>query len=148
MLVLTFRAGREPVALDIRRVREVIPRVRLTPLTGAPPWLAGVFVYHGRVIPVMDLHRLAGAGDCPAHLSSRIILVPVAGTDCLIGLLASQVADLRELPDGSPVAPIRGAVDFGPVVADTGGIIRLLEPERLFSTADWEQILAAAGVSS
>ena len=28
MLVLTFQAGREAFALDIRRVREVVPRVR------------------------------------------------------------------------------------------------------------------------
>ena len=30
MMVLTFQVGREPLALDIRRVREVVPRVRLT----------------------------------------------------------------------------------------------------------------------
>jgi hypothetical protein len=29
MLVLTFQVGREPLTLDIRRVREVVPRVRL-----------------------------------------------------------------------------------------------------------------------
>ena len=148
MLVLTFRAGREPVGLDIRRVREVIPRVRLTPLTGGPDWLAGVFVYRGRVIPVADLHKLAGAGDCPPHLSSRIVLVPVGNDDQLIGLLASQVADLRELPDGVAAAPVAGGwgSDFGPVVADSGGVIRLLDPERLFAPTAWQQVLAAAGV--
>jgi chemotaxis-related protein WspB len=146
MLVLTFRAGREPVGLDIRRVREVIPRVRLTPLTGGPDWLAGVFVYRGRVIPVADLHKLGGAGDCPPHLSSRIVLVPVGGDDQLVGLLASQVADLRELPDGATSSAIGGDANFGPVVADGGGVMRLLDPERLFSPAAWKQVLAAAGV--
>ena len=28
MLVLTFQVGREAFALDLRRVREVVPRVR------------------------------------------------------------------------------------------------------------------------
>src|SRR5947207_12901891 len=99
MLVLTFRVGREPLALDIRRVREVLPRVCLRPVSGAPGWLAGAFVYRGRVIPVIDLHRLAGAGECPPHLSSRIILVPHAapGGERLLGLLATQVADIRHV---------------------------------------------------
>ena len=66
-------------ALDIRRVREVVPRVRLRPVSGAPEWLAGLFVYRGQAVPVLDLHRLAGAGECPPHLSSRIILVPHGG---------------------------------------------------------------------
>src|SRR5205085_7870290 len=76
MLVLTFQVGREALALDIRRVREVVPRVRLRPVSGAPAWLAGVFVYRGRVVPVLDLHRLAGGCECPLPLSSRTILVP------------------------------------------------------------------------
>src|SRR5688572_3678984 len=106
MLVLTFRVGREPVGLDTRRVREVIPRVRLTPLTGGPDWLAGAFVYRGRVIPVVDLHRLTGNGTCPDHLSSRIILTPIGPAgDQLLGLLAARVADLREVPDAAVALP-------------------------------------------
>src|SRR5207248_107653 len=135
MLVLTFQVGPEPLALDIRRVREVVPRVRLRPVSGAPAWLAGVFVYRGRVVPVLDLHRLAGGGECPPHLSSRIILVPhrapgpphpalsppggegrVRGTERLLGLLATQVADLREVPGEQPPASLtaEGRADLGP----------------------------------
>ena len=58
MLALTFAAGGDRLALDIRRVAEVVPRVRLAPLAGAPAWLAGTFVYRGQVVPVIDLHRL------------------------------------------------------------------------------------------
>ena len=104
MLVLTFQIGDNRLALDVRRVREVVPRVRLRPVSGAPAWLAGVFVYRGRVVPVLDLHRLAGGGECPPHLSSRIILVPhggqvAGGAERLLGLLATQVADIREVSD-------------------------------------------------
>ena len=72
MLGLVFQVGPDKVAVDVRRVREVVPRVRLTAVHGAPPWIAGVFVYRGRVVPVVDLHALAGVGECPMHLSSRI----------------------------------------------------------------------------
>jgi chemotaxis-related protein WspB len=148
MLVLTFQVGREPLALDIRRVREVLPRVRLRPVSGAPDWLAGAFVYRGRVIPVIDLHRLAGAGECPPHLSSRIILVPhtpPGGGERLLGLLATQVADIREVHVDDPALPGLAAnrgVDLGPVVADGPGLLRLVDPDRLLPGAAWRQLLA------
>ena len=150
MLVLTFQVGPEPLALDIRRVREVVPRVRLRPVSGAPDWLAGVFVYRGEVVPVLDLHRLAGGGECPLHLSSRIILVPhsTPGGERLLGLLATQVADIREVPGEQPPASLaaEGRADLGPVVADGDGVLRLLALDRLLPDAAWRQLaLAPAG---
>ena len=140
MLVLTFQVGSECVAVDVRRVREVVPRVRLTASPGGPAWIAGVFVYRGQVVPVIDLHRLTGAGECPPHLSSRIILVPFpAGSESLVGLLATQVADIRELPTPSAASePLTAPARLGPAMADGTGIIRLLDPDLL---------LAAAGLS-
>jgi chemotaxis-related protein WspB len=148
MLVLTFQVGSEPLALDIRRVREVVPRVRLRPVSGAPGWLTGVFVYRGQVIPVIDLHRLVGGGECPPHLSSRIILVPhrdPAGGERLLGLLAAQVADIREIrPDGRPLPGLAdgGRADLGPVVADGPTVLRLLDPDRLLPGDARQHLLA------
>src|SRR5215207_737208 len=120
MLVLTFQVGNDRLALDIRRVREVVPRVQLDRSAGSPAWLAGMFVYRGRVVPVIDLHRLLGAGECPPHLSSRIILVPLGfcpvGTptaptaaeladEHLVGLLAARVADIREVEAAGQAVP-------------------------------------------
>src|SRR4051812_39495585 len=147
MLALTFQVGREAVALDIRRVREVVPRVRLRPVGGAPDWLAGVFVYRGAAVPVIDLHRLAGGSECPPLLSSRIVLVPVAGAEDgrLLGLLATQVADIRDIsadvrPLPAPTAA--GRPDLGPVVADGAGVLRLLDPDRLLPDAAWQRLAA------
>ena len=58
MLALTFQVGADRVAVDIRRVREVVPRVRLPPATARRRGWPGVFVYRGRVVPVVDLHAL------------------------------------------------------------------------------------------
>jgi chemotaxis-related protein WspB len=134
MLVLTFQVGRDRLALDIGRVKEVVPRVRLQPLAGAPPWLAGVLIYRGQAVPVLDLHHLVGAGDCPPHLSSRIILTPYGDEDRLLGLLAAQVADLRDVqPSGRSTARLRGPgqPDLGPVMIDDRGILHLLELDGL-----------------
>src|SRR5580698_5453511 len=102
MLALIFQVGQDKVAVDVRRVREVVPRVRLSVINGGPSWMAGIFVYHGRVVPVVDLYRLTGAGECPPHLSSRIILFPypLNAQESLVGLLATQVAEIRKVNPG------------------------------------------------
>ena len=147
MLILTFQIGSERIGLDIQTVREVVPRVRLRPLSGGPPWLAGVFVFRGLVVPVIDLHDLTGQGPCPEHLSSRIILVPQAdphtGFERLLGLLTSQVSELRTLSAGfstisQTLTP--GGIGLGMVIADELGILRLLDPEKLLPAADRERL--------
>jgi chemotaxis-related protein WspB len=136
MLVLTFQVGRSRLGLDIRRVLEVVPRVELQPAVGSPPWLAGVFIYRAQVVPVLDLHRLLEAGDCPRHLSSRIILVRQAdgAEQRLLGLLAAQVADIRDIPPPDRLAPslaAPGKPDLGPVVPDGREMLHLLELDHL-----------------
>ena len=147
MLVLTFQIGGERLGLDIRTVREVVPRVRLRPLGGGPPWLAGVFVYRGMVVPVLDLHDLAGHGPCPELLSSRIVLVPQTdprtGVERLLGLLTSRVSELRSLKPGFSTisqAMTAGGIGLGSVLADDLGILRLLDPDKLLPTADLERL--------
>lgn len=137
MLVLTFQIGDDRLALDIRRVREVVPRVRLDRVTSAPPWLAGLFVYRGLPVPVLDLHKLLGAGDCPPHLSSRIVLVPLpreGGGETLIGLLAAQVADIRDVRPTKQALPglnAPGQPDLGLTLVEGDTILHLLDLERL-----------------
>ncbi len=133
MLALTFQVGPNRLALDVRRAREVVPRVHLQPVAGSPPWLAGLFVYRGQVVPVIDLHRLLDAGDCPPHLSSRIILVPL-GDGRLVGLLAAQVADVRQVATDGPALPgfhAPGQPDLGPILVDEAGMFHLVDLDRL-----------------
>lgn len=137
MLALIFQVGRDRVAVDVRRVREVVPRVNLSAVGGGPAWIAGVFVYRGQVVPVVDLHRLIGAGECPSHLSSRIILIPYPPDKpgALVGLLATQVAEIRTIDPATaqslPVQP--GRFSLGPALPDGDGVLRLLDPVALLA---------------
>jgi chemotaxis-related protein WspB len=145
MLVLTFQVGSTRLALDVGRVREVVPRVRLQPVACGPPWLTGVFVYRGQVVPVIDLHRLVGNDECPAHLSTRIILVPhvIDGEQRLAGLLAAQVADVRDIEVPSrPQAPLTapGRPDLGPALVDGRQLLHLVELSRLLPEAHQQQL--------
>ncbi|MEO2090273.1 MAG: chemotaxis protein CheW [Gemmataceae bacterium] len=134
MLALLFQVGTERVAVDVHRVREVVPRVRLSSPPGGPPWLAGQFVYRGRVVPVIDLHAVAGCDPCPPHLSSRIMLFewPASG-DTLVGLLATQVAEIREVTGATTVPGGVETPALGPAVPDGAGLLRILDPDRLFA---------------
>lgn len=144
MLALMFQVGRDTVAVDVRRVREVVPRVQLSAVNGGPGWMAGVFVYRGQVVPVVDLHKLTGAGECPPHLSSRIILLPwpADAPESLVGLLATQVAEIREIASAKvqPIPGSPGQPGLGPALPDGHGIIRILNPDWLLS-----QIAANSG---
>jgi len=146
MLVLTFQVGSERLALDSRRIEAVVPRVPLRALAGGPPWLAGVFVYRGSIVPVVDLHRLVGAGDCPPHLSSRIVLVPdpAAGQGRLVGLLAAQVDNLQEVTAPAMTSfSTSGHPDLGPVLAEGSGTLRLLDLERLLPDSSRRLVAAS-----
>jgi chemotaxis-related protein WspB len=145
MLVLTCQVGDARLAIDVREVQEVVPRVCLQRVAGGPTWLAGVFIYRGQVVPVIDLHRLTAAGECPAHLSSRIILVrqAVDGVKRLLGLLAAQVADIREMQPPAPTQSrfaVEGQADLGPVIADGREIVHLVELERLLPESSRRQL--------
>jgi chemotaxis-related protein WspB len=139
MLVLTFQIGDNRLALDIRRVREVVPRVELKHSPTGPAWLAGLFVYRGRAVPVIDLHQLLVGGVCPHHLSSRIILVPrvdsESGEESLLGLLAAQVADLREVEPGNTPS-LGGMPGLGTPLVDRDGILHLLDLDRLLPASE------------
>ena len=75
MLLLTFTAGPNRYAVDVRRVVEVVPRVELQSVPHAPAILAGLLEYRGKVVPVIELGLLLGTRPSQDCLSTRIILV-------------------------------------------------------------------------
>ncbi len=142
MLALTFQIGSVRVALDVRRIRRVVPRVQLLPAPAGTRGLVGLFVYRGQAVPVIDLYRLAGAGDCPPHLSSRIVLVPhPANSDRLVGLLATQVAEIRELPSLAETVEFENGL--GPPMVYGTGVLRVLDPDRLLASIDLDPAVFA-----
>lgn len=143
MLALTFQIGSVRVALDVRRIRRVVPRVQLLTAPPGSRGLVGMFVYRGQVVPVVDLSRLAGSGDCPPHLSSRIILVPYpADSERLVGLLAAQVAEIRELAI-APADNTESGNGLGPPMVDGTAVLRYLDSDRLIASLDLDPAVFA-----
>jgi chemotaxis signal transduction protein len=129
MLVLTCQVGAQRLAVDVRQVHEVVPWVPLQASPDASPWLAGLLVHRGRTAPVIDLHRLLGAGDCPQLLSSRILLATSRSQrkEQLFGVLAARLAEVRELPLQAEASHDGGHAWLGPIIVRENQVWRLLD---------------------
>lgn len=135
MLGVTFQIADNRLALSVRSIVEVVPSVGLKDVLGAPDWLAGIALYRGQVVPVVDLYRLASAGRCPEHLSTRLIIVRLdsESDQRLVALRASNVDEVSELPDivETEDAPPSDQPDFGRMMVHEGEVIRVLDLKRL-----------------
>jgi chemotaxis-related protein WspB len=170
MLLLTLKAGANRYAIDITRVIELVPRVELRMIPHAPPFLAGLLGYRGKVIPVIDLGLLLESGPCRDWLSTRIILVndgpddhnsgkdsadassenrPYSSTDSargtsVLGLIGEQVSDLTDVqPDQLIPAPVQlaAAPFLGAIVQTEAGIVQLIAVERIRESSLGRHIL-------
>jgi purine-binding chemotaxis protein CheW len=91
----TFRVSGEDFAVDIMRVREIIPPEPLTPVPEAPAHIAGVLRFRGEVVPVVDLRRRLGLPAGEPSRRARYVLVKVGGR--LLGLMVDEVCEVLRL---------------------------------------------------
>jgi len=96
MLLLLFKIGEGYFAMAASQIKEIVPRVALTTIPGAPDYTAGLMDYRGILVPVIDLSGLA-TGTPSAHKNTtRIILVDYTledGRSDILGLLAEHVVE-------------------------------------------------------
>ena len=144
MLVLMCDAGSSRFTIAIGDVVEVVARPRLDAMPGTPDWVAGLFVYRGRVTPVIDLGLLTGLTAARPLWSGRIVVVrcPEAPEDQLVGLLVDRaVAEQQERREDQP-APSRVS-RWGGILIDEHGMFCRLELAALL-TADRQAVLFPA----
>lgn len=152
MLVLAFHVGKDRFALRCADVVEVVPRVRLRDIPHAPPYVAGMFTYRGRIVPVVDLCLLMWGEPCPEKLSSRIMLARYPASPTVtktIGLLAERVTEAITLDETAavppgitvPEAPYLGEIYFD----DHAQMIQLVRLEALFPAGYREMLMPGEG---
>jgi purine-binding chemotaxis protein CheW len=109
--VLTFRLGRESYGIETKYTREVVRLADLTPIPGAPAFVAGLTNYRGQVLCVVDLRILLAARVGSLSDLSRLI---VLGIDTIeFGVLADQVDDISHLALGDVTAPSGAGIGAG-----------------------------------
>ena len=144
--MLLFRLGAQRYAIGVLEVAEILSLPVLQPLAQAPPWLAGLFRYHGRWLPLIDLKQLSTGTPCARVLSSRVILVGDAESDGLLGLLAEGVTETRMLEAGQALSALAcaGGVDWlaPQVFEDEEGLLQRVHWQALL-TPELRALLAA-----
>lgn len=100
-MFLTLEAAGTCALLAADTVQEVVRLVELEPLPGAPPHVAGTFVYRGSPAMAVDLAALLGVRRQP-DLDAHLVICKGART---VAVLVDRVRDLVEAPvlvDGTP----------------------------------------------
>ena len=144
MQLLTFAIGGHPYAIPSRRIVEVLPLVAARPLPHGPDFLRGLFPYRGRLLPLVDLGVLLGAGTAPKLLSTRVIVVsldqdaeagiPVRQNGRQFGLVAEHVISIRSAHQTDTVLSrleLASAPYLGPVYRLGGDTVQVLDIDRL-----------------
>lgn len=143
MLYLLFQLGGQRYALETSRIVEVMPLVVVHPVPHAPPGVAGMFVYRGAALPLIDLSALVVGQPSPSCFSTRIVLVRGAGY--LFGLLVERATETirRDFADFA-AAPLGTAPYLGGVATDERGLLRRIELDGLLSTSLRELLVSSA----
>lgn len=137
MLFVLFHLGKDRYALEAGRVVEIVPLLALKKFPQSPRGVAGMFIYHGRPVPALDLCALMLGRPAVEHLSTRILIVnyrPGPGPEQLVGLIAERATEtIRRDPKEfvSATGPVAALPFLGPMLTDERGAIQLLNPESL-----------------
>ena len=108
---LTFALGGAAYGIAVRRVREIIKVLPITPVPQMPPAVKGVINLRGKVIPVVDLSVKFGVPSSAQTDRSCIVVVEVAMKSGAmpIGVIVDAVSDVTPIGVDALEAP----PDFG-----------------------------------
>jgi len=102
-----IQVGEERLLLPNATVAEVLARVEVVPVEGAPDWLPGRIEWHGWQVPLVAFARLAGMGEERAARNNRVIVLKALGGDesmPYFGLLTASFPQLASVPRDSLLA--------------------------------------------
>ncbi len=74
-----IQSGSERVLLPNATVAEVMSRVPVEPVAGAPAWLAGEIAWHGWKVPLLAFARFTGLGQELVAASNKVIVLKALG---------------------------------------------------------------------
>ena len=139
MLFLVFQLGAHRYAIDASQIAEVLPLVAINAIARAPEEVAGIFVYRGAPVPVIDLSQLFEGRPAERRLSTRIIIVHYpggSGGTRVLGLIAEKATETirREAVDFVDSGVLNDRAPYlGPVATDARGLVQRVDIARLLT---------------
>lgn len=74
-----IQAGSERVLLPNATVAEVMSRVPVEPIPGAPAWMGGQIAWHGWKVPLLAFARFSGMGDETQTANNKVVVLKALG---------------------------------------------------------------------
>jgi purine-binding chemotaxis protein CheW len=105
------RVGEEEYLIDLRRVREIVTPLPVTPVPRSPEFVDGVCHLRGEIVPVVDVRKRLGVEARPLGRRARFVLVRVAGQ--VLALAVDAVTEVLRVPRGE-IRPAAGLGGAGP----------------------------------
>lgn len=142
MRALGLSIGGRAYAIPLRLVDEVLPIVPADPVPGGPPWLLGMAMLRGRLVPLIDGGIRLGGAPVPCTMNARTVLL-VAGACQPPMAVALRVERVRGVCDADPQAPgshpgLVHAADgaLGAITAAEGGMLTFIDAGSLLTPAE------------
>lgn len=106
-----FKVGDEEYALDIMRVRDIVPPSRITPVPRAPEFVEGVINLRGTIVPVVDLRKRLSVRAAPLTKKGKYLICAIGPRR--VGLVVDAVTEVVRIP--------RSAIRRAPALLNRGG---------------------------
>jgi purine-binding chemotaxis protein CheW len=133
--VVTFMLAGERYAIETCYVRRVAWPGPLTPVPGAPDFLAGIVNLGGEVLDVVDLRSVFGLGGRGPGTAETSPVIVLGGSRDEFGILADAVDEVATLRTDDVLEPVgsvlgldrqhlRGVTAKALIILDGAGLIR------------------------
>jgi chemotaxis-related protein WspB len=139
MLYVVFRLGDERYALDVRHVAEVLPLLDVRPVPGAPSEIAGVFLYRGTPVPVIDMAEVIVGRPSERRSSTRLVIINAPETlapgrhVALMAERATETVSRNPTDFAPPVVTSASKPALGKVAIDALGMLQQVDPAILIT---------------
>lgn len=137
--VIAFEVEGTRYAVEVERFVEVLPRVRTTPLDGAPPFVEGLFVYRERPCVAVSMRARIGGTARPPRLDDHFLVV--RGATRTLALVVDAVLGDEHVDATRAELPPVPSARVKSVVALPSGMLLVQDVEALLS-AEEEAALA------
>ena len=135
--LLVFRVRSYRFAVHVQTVEKVVSILEISALPGAPDAVAGVFNFHGTVVPVLDLNLRIDGQVAKPSLDAQLLIVQTPTRR--LAILADEVLDIIAIPGDkivSRTALVAGAGLVSGVAAAPDGLIFIQDANTLLMQAD------------
>ncbi|WAI02323.1 chemotaxis protein CheW [Methanogenium organophilum] len=90
--VVVFEIGGENYAFDIHLAREIVEMIPITPVPGAPPYIAGIINLRGEITNIIRIDGLLSLNSGKAIEDQKIIvLIPPENEGSGVGIIVDEV---------------------------------------------------------